>query len=262
LRRIPNFKFEFTDDQLSMINSKSKRTLIIGRSGTGKSTCAILRMLAIDLLFIGKKVIKSKRHRVEASDMAPTGIKTLFLTSSRVLADDLRVFYENMWTALKTKLLGKEMTKKTSVKKVLEAVEQMELDPDSFITNLGVNHNQSQDQSLELVNNDLKLDSTEGFLLINEESLKITENKKTFENSLEELLEKEDEEDYDDFEMSQEDANGVVLDNNKILEMMKDTFEQIEQKLEDYNFRGESKEQQIDNQNSKYPMFTTVLDFY
>ena len=101
LRRIPGFKFKFTKAQLQMINKSKQRTVVIGRSGTGKSTCAILKMLAIDLLFICKKVLKTKRTKVEAKDLTPTGIRHLFLTSSRVLADDLRVFYENLMTALK-----------------------------------------------------------------------------------------------------------------------------------------------------------------
>ena len=257
LQKIPNFKFQFTEDQLAMMNSKNKNTLIIGRSGTGKSTCAILRMLAIDLLFIGKKVIRSKRSSVESSDMLPTGIKTLFLTSSKVLADDLRVFYENMWTALKSKLLGKEMTKKISVEKVVQIVEQMELNPTSFITSLGVET--TSKESTKDQNQDLEEKSETGLQLgINSDQqneLIIDENK--------DKIEEEEEEDYDDdFQVSNEDSTGVVLDNQKVLEMMKITYEQIEKKLEDYNFRGCTNEVQVEGEETKYPIFTTVLDYY
>jgi hypothetical protein len=89
LRKIPGFNFEFSDDQLQMINSGSKRTIVIGRSGTGKSTCAILKMLAIDLLYIARKVLLEGRSKVESYDLEPTGIKHVFLTASRDLAEDL-----------------------------------------------------------------------------------------------------------------------------------------------------------------------------
>ena len=89
LRKIPGFNFKFSEDQLQMINSGSKRTIVIGRSGTGKSTCAILKMLAIDLLYIAKMVLLQGRNKVEASDLQPTGIKHMFLTASRDLAEDL-----------------------------------------------------------------------------------------------------------------------------------------------------------------------------
>ena len=69
LRRIPGFDFKFTKEQLKMINDGNKRTIIIGRSGTGKSTCAILRMLAIDLLFIARKCLLEKQYKVTADDL-------------------------------------------------------------------------------------------------------------------------------------------------------------------------------------------------
>ena len=69
LRRVPGFSFDFTNDQLKMLNNGNKRAIVIGRSGTGKSTCAVLRMLAIDLLYIAKKCLKEKKDRVEADDL-------------------------------------------------------------------------------------------------------------------------------------------------------------------------------------------------
>lgn len=69
LKNIPGFNFRFTEDQLTMINRCPKRMIIIGRSGTGKSTCAILKMLAIDLLFITRKCLIQGKTKVNSFDL-------------------------------------------------------------------------------------------------------------------------------------------------------------------------------------------------
>lgn len=52
------------------------------------------------------------------------------------------------------------------------------------------------------------------------------------------------------------------LGNDEIYKMMQKSLEEIEKKLENYNFRGDSVQEGSDKGNSEYPIFTTVLDFY
>ena len=272
LQRIPGFKFKFTKAQLQMINKSKKRTIVIGRSGTGKSTCAILKMLAIDLLFIGKKVLKSKRTKVEAADMTSTGIKHLFLTSSRVLADDLRVFYENLLVALKEKLLGRELKKTVTVEKVVEVVEQMEEDPEKFVKDLGVTAPATGDvtaEGSEIAENnpdepqdeisDEKLEDGDGE--ITENKLQKDGESEGSDASSQKSESSDDDQENESFDMEDEDAE--EFGNDEILGLKKKTLEDIEKKLEDYNFRGDkANEVTEENHLSKFPIFTTILDFY
>ena len=69
LEKIPGFGFKFTENQLKMINGKHRCSVVIGRSGTGKSTCAILKMIAIDLLFISMVSIKQGKDALTSEDI-------------------------------------------------------------------------------------------------------------------------------------------------------------------------------------------------
>lgn len=69
LKKIPNFKLKFSKKQKSMLTDDSKVVLTIGRSGTGKTTCAILRMIAIDLLYIASEKIKKGERQITSEDI-------------------------------------------------------------------------------------------------------------------------------------------------------------------------------------------------
>ena len=69
--------------------------LVIGRSGTGKTTCAVLRLFSIEMLFkirlsLSKKKYSSqlKDTRCSADDIDETmGLHCIFLTASPVLTN-------------------------------------------------------------------------------------------------------------------------------------------------------------------------------
>ena len=69
LRRIPNFNLEFSEKQKSMLTQDNKAVVVIGRSGTGKTTCAILRMVAIDLLYIAAQKLKMGEKSLKSEDI-------------------------------------------------------------------------------------------------------------------------------------------------------------------------------------------------
>ena len=66
LESIPNFVYAFSEQQRSLISSHHN-TVVVGRSGTGKTTCAVMRMIGIRLLEVAsknsKKGIKKIRYR-------------------------------------------------------------------------------------------------------------------------------------------------------------------------------------------------------
>ena len=71
--------------------------LVIGRSGTGKTTTAILRMFSMQILFKIRVALANKRNEnllintnVEAEDITKTmGIHTVFCTASPILTNEI-----------------------------------------------------------------------------------------------------------------------------------------------------------------------------
>jgi type IV secretory pathway VirB4 component len=49
LKNAPFFKLKFSDEERDIIGSDDN-TVVIGRSGTGKTTCTILRMFSMETL--------------------------------------------------------------------------------------------------------------------------------------------------------------------------------------------------------------------
>jgi hypothetical protein len=66
LESIPGFVYKFSEQQRELIASK-QNAVVVGRSGTGKTTCAVMRMIGIRLLEIAHKNaaqgIKKIRYR-------------------------------------------------------------------------------------------------------------------------------------------------------------------------------------------------------
>jgi hypothetical protein len=50
LTKIPNFKVKLTNQEKDVIGENGN-VMVIGRSGTGKTTCAVLRLFSIEMLF-------------------------------------------------------------------------------------------------------------------------------------------------------------------------------------------------------------------
>ena len=47
---LAGLRYELTEDQSRMLNSVKPLNLVVGRSGTGKTTIALLRMVSLELL--------------------------------------------------------------------------------------------------------------------------------------------------------------------------------------------------------------------
>jgi hypothetical protein len=107
LLSLPNFKFSLTPQQTALI-SDSSDTITIGRSGTGKTTCFILRLLATEFLYKIKQCQETgQKFSSKMVDQA-FGFRSVFMTASSVLAEDVKMFYIKLIEQIKDKLLTKE----------------------------------------------------------------------------------------------------------------------------------------------------------
>ena len=68
LNAIPNFDYKFSSQQKEVIMTGSD-CMVVGRSGTGKTTCALMRMVAIRLLEIAKKNRMKGIKRIRYEDI-------------------------------------------------------------------------------------------------------------------------------------------------------------------------------------------------
>lgn len=103
--------------------------MILGRSGTGKTTCAVLRMFAAELLFRFKGQRTNRKFGPE--DVGKTSVlHSAFVTASPVLTNEVKRFYAKLSEHVKEELAKK--VKKDEVKEMglvdLEQDEVKEMD--------------------------------------------------------------------------------------------------------------------------------------
>lgn len=105
LTTIPNFKIKLTDEQNETVSSQGN-IVILGRSGTGKTTCAVLRMFASELLF--KFMQPRSKRRFGPEDVGRTSVlHTAFVTASPVLTNEVKRFYNKLNEHVKAELSKK-----------------------------------------------------------------------------------------------------------------------------------------------------------
>lgn len=68
LESIPNFTYKFSVDQRKLISTQHN-SVVVGRSGTGKTTCAVMRMIGIRLLEVANKNLQRGVHKIRYSDL-------------------------------------------------------------------------------------------------------------------------------------------------------------------------------------------------
>lgn len=115
LTKIPNFKVELTEQEKDVIGENGN-VLVIGRSGTGKTTCAVLRLFAIEMLFKIRLSLSKKKYqdklkdtRCSADDIDKTmGLHCVFLTASPVLTNEIERYYKKLTENIKLELEKKK----------------------------------------------------------------------------------------------------------------------------------------------------------
>ena len=109
LTKIPNFKINLTEQQKDVIGENGN-VLAIGRSGTGKTTCAILRLFSIEMLFKLRLALYKKKELKNSdtpnvcgsSDIDETfGLHCIFLTASPVLTHEIQRYYKKLTDNIK-----------------------------------------------------------------------------------------------------------------------------------------------------------------
>lgn len=68
LESIPGFVYKFSEQQRHLIASR-QNAVVVGRSGTGKTTCAVMRMIGIRLLEIAHKNAKEGIKKIRYQDL-------------------------------------------------------------------------------------------------------------------------------------------------------------------------------------------------
>ncbi|OMJ66529.1 hypothetical protein SteCoe_36591 [Stentor coeruleus] len=106
LKKIPDFRIKLTEEQEKLIGSPGN-VLAIGRSGTGKTTCSILRLLSTEILFRYALRDRSKRFSPEELDRS-TLLHTIFVTASPVLTNEVKRYYERISGHIKDKLKARD----------------------------------------------------------------------------------------------------------------------------------------------------------
>lgn len=90
-----------------MLTDNAQVLITIGRSGTGKTTCSILRMIAIDLLYIASIKQSSADKKIYKEDISATGIRQVFITANEVLSKELKQLHTKIMAALRNKFSSK-----------------------------------------------------------------------------------------------------------------------------------------------------------
>jgi hypothetical protein len=102
LEKIPNFTLKLTPEERLLITTAGN-ILCIGRSGTGKTTSAVLRLFALELLFKVRSSfffkkdsgnsLKDSRNFTSEDAESSTGLHSVIVTASPVLTNEIRRFY-------------------------------------------------------------------------------------------------------------------------------------------------------------------------
>lgn len=107
---MPNFKIRLTDEQQELIGSGGN-LLAIGRSGTGKTTCSLLRLFSAEIVYKYRANRGKRRLGPEDIDKS-SALHTVFVTASPVLTNEVRRYYDKLNFHLKSELKTKEDLRK------------------------------------------------------------------------------------------------------------------------------------------------------
>jgi hypothetical protein len=168
LTRIPDFKFKLTPQQTKLV-SDTADSLTIGRSGTGKTTCSVLRLCATELLY--KYYHHKEAGETLSSENIDTscGFRSIFMTVSSNLSQDVKLFYEKLIFQIKDKFTQKEKSLKADEhQKVIEIPDDDESEPNPM-ENSQKNQKEAEDfenfgesnLDLEFGDEDLLLDNSD-----------------------------------------------------------------------------------------------------
>ncbi|CAK59524.1 unnamed protein product (macronuclear) [Paramecium tetraurelia] len=119
LKNIKSEKFSINMEQFKAISQEGD-IILIGRSGTGKTTISLLKLFITDAIFMLRQNLnlfkESSKINLQYNKELQSGIqlRTLFLTSSPLLAQQIKQKYENMVKNVEENLRQKKEVQRIS----------------------------------------------------------------------------------------------------------------------------------------------------
>ncbi|KAL4454352.1 hypothetical protein ABPG74_012309 [Tetrahymena malaccensis] len=141
LKNVTNLNIKLTDEERNAIGSEGN-TIVIGRSGTGKTTCALLRLFTFELIFRMRIKIKFKENKkvlYDALTNKPIGLQSVFVTTSPVLANKIQKYYQQFISNIKEQVRIKQKQKQDEEQKSNENKQneqQQQLDEKQIAQNI------------------------------------------------------------------------------------------------------------------------------
>jgi len=131
LKKIPNFRIKLTPEQNAVVG-QGENVVALGRSGTGKTTCAILRLFAMEILFKFRMTLARLKNEglAKASNFTSEdldnvfGLHCIFVTASPVLSNEVQRYYNRLTSQVKEELKNKQ--KRILEKKKAEEEKRLE----------------------------------------------------------------------------------------------------------------------------------------
>ncbi|KAL4454343.1 hypothetical protein ABPG74_012300 [Tetrahymena malaccensis] len=235
LQKIPNLNLKLTQEEIDVIGQQGN-VLVIGRSGTGKTTSALLRLFAMEILFhIRVQIYISKNTKIlqDALTNEQIGMQSVFITASPVLANQIKRYYKKLLTQVKDEIKRKQVLQKTQVQS---------------------NQDQSDTESIS----NLTVQETESFLKILSES-QGQENQGTQEEE-QQIINKEmqqlsfiEKKNYDEVEEKNDDKNDDEDEDMFEEDTMNDRFVMTEQGVKFKSLQ--------DLKSQDFPAFLTVRQY-
>lgn len=120
LEKVKNLKIKLTPEEKRLIGQNGN-VLAIGRSGTGKTTCCVLRLFSQDMLYklrlaqaqVKTGVLRDTRNISDNLDNL-IGIHSIFVTASPVLCNEVSRYYTNLSKRIQDEMKRKEQSKKAA----------------------------------------------------------------------------------------------------------------------------------------------------
>ncbi|CAD8091856.1 unnamed protein product [Paramecium primaurelia] len=162
IQNIPNYKVNLTNEQQEII-SYNGDGLVIGRSGTGKTTCALLRLFTTDILF----KIRSKLDQInyQTTDIQlnqqqkDCQLKTVFVTASPLLACQVKRLYDKLVQNIQDVINNKKRQQKNQMETQIEN-DQEDLDQSTYQIIDAIKSDQQQ-QEYQQLNQEEEMDDQE-----------------------------------------------------------------------------------------------------
>jgi hypothetical protein len=111
LIKIPGFKIKCSEKEKEIIGQEGS-LIVMGRSGTGKTTCAVLRLFTVQMLFHIKQSLAKTNENIRLRDTRigmerEIELHSIFTTASPCLAREIERFYHQFEIEVK-KLTNKK----------------------------------------------------------------------------------------------------------------------------------------------------------